>query len=39
MYRPTSGRIRVDGIDLADIDTAGWRAGSAPRSRTSAAST
>jgi ATP-binding cassette subfamily B protein len=25
MYRPTSGRIMVDGIDLATIDTAAWR--------------
>ncbi|MFE7275852.1 ABC transporter ATP-binding protein [Streptomyces sp. NPDC057623] len=24
-YRPTEGRIRVDGTDLADLDTADWR--------------
>lgn len=29
MYRPTSGRILVDGVDLADIDTRGWRASTA----------
>ncbi len=26
MYRPTSGRITVDGIDLATVSTAAWRA-------------
>jgi ATP-binding cassette subfamily B protein len=26
MYRPTSGRITVDGTDLADVEPAGWRA-------------
>ena len=25
LYRPTSGRITVDGIDLADLDPAAWR--------------
>ncbi len=25
MYRPTSGRVLVDGTDLADLDIAGWR--------------
>ncbi len=25
-YQPTTGTIRVDGIDLADIDVDGWRA-------------
>jgi ATP-binding cassette subfamily B protein len=25
LYTPTGGRITVDGIDLADIDPAGWR--------------
>ena len=25
MYRPVEGRITVDGIDLADIDTKTWR--------------
>ncbi|MGH9000930.1 MAG: ABC transporter ATP-binding protein, partial [Acidimicrobiia bacterium] len=25
MYEPTSGRITVDGVDLADIDLAQWR--------------
>ncbi|GAA1757663.1 ABC transporter ATP-binding protein [Luedemannella helvata] len=24
-YRPTAGAIRVDGVDLADLDTASWR--------------
>lgn len=27
LYRPGSGRILVDGVDLADIDTAAWRTG------------
>ena len=27
MYRPDSGRILVDGADLADLDTRAWRAG------------
>jgi ATP-binding cassette subfamily B protein len=27
LYRPDSGTIRVDGADLADLDTASWRAG------------
>jgi ATP-binding cassette subfamily B protein len=27
MYRPDSGRILVDGSDLADLDTRAWRAG------------
>jgi len=27
LYRPDSGRILVDGVDLAEIDTAGWRTG------------
>src|SRR4029079_12593054 len=26
-YPPTSGRIEVDGVDLATIDTPAWRAG------------
>ena len=26
MYRPTSGTVRVDGVDLADIDVESWRA-------------
>jgi ATP-binding cassette subfamily B protein len=26
MYEPTSGRILVDGVDLADIEVEGWRA-------------
>lgn len=26
LYRPDSGRILVDGTDLADLDTAAWRA-------------
>ncbi|MGW6129068.1 ATP-binding cassette domain-containing protein [Cellulomonas sp. NPDC055163] len=26
LYRPTSGRITVDGVDLASLDTAAWRA-------------
>ena len=25
MYRPTSGRVLVDGTDLVDLDIAGWR--------------
>ena len=25
LYRPTGGRITIDGIDLADLDPAGWR--------------
>ena len=25
-YRPDSGSIRVDGVDLADLETTGWRA-------------
>ncbi|HEY8472171.1 MAG TPA: ABC transporter ATP-binding protein [Natronosporangium sp.] len=25
LYRPTAGRITVDGIDLAELDPAGWR--------------
>ncbi|MEN3272377.1 MAG: ATP-binding cassette, subfamily bacterial, partial [Actinomycetota bacterium] len=25
MYRPTSGRISIDGIDLADLDAGEWR--------------
>jgi len=25
MYRPTSGRILIDGVDLAQMDTAAWR--------------
>jgi ABC-type multidrug transport system fused ATPase/permease subunit len=29
MYRPSSGRILVDGVDLAEIDTRAWRAASA----------
>jgi len=28
-YRPSSGRILVDGVDLAEIDTVAWRARSA----------
>lgn len=24
-YQPTSGRILIDGVDLADLDPAGWR--------------
>ena len=28
-YRPTAGTIRVDGADLAELETAGWRARSA----------
>ena len=28
-YRPTSGRILVDGVDLAELNTAAWRARSA----------
>jgi ATP-binding cassette subfamily B protein len=27
LYRPDQGTIRVDGVDLADLDTAAWRAG------------
>lgn len=27
LYRPTSGTIRVDGVDLATIDVEAWRAG------------
>ena len=30
LYRPTTGRILVDGVDLADIDQAHWRARVAP---------
>ncbi|GAA3733320.1 ABC transporter ATP-binding protein [Plantactinospora mayteni] len=26
LYRPDSGAVRVDGTDLADLDTAAWRA-------------
>jgi len=26
LYRPHSGTIRVDGVELAEVDTAGWRA-------------
>lgn len=26
LYRPSSGTIQIDGHDLAEIDTAGWRA-------------
>lgn len=29
MYRPSSGRILVDGVDLAEIDTRAWRAATA----------
>jgi ATP-binding cassette subfamily B protein len=29
MYRPTSGRILIDGVDLADIDTRTWRGATA----------
>ncbi|MBR7837261.1 ABC transporter ATP-binding protein [Actinospica durhamensis] len=29
MYRPTSGRILIDGVDLADIDTRSWRTATA----------
>ncbi|MBR7826342.1 ABC transporter ATP-binding protein [Actinospica sp. MGRD01-02] len=29
MYRPTSGRILVDGVDLATIDTRAWRSSTA----------
>ena len=29
MYRPTEGRILVDGVDLAEIDTRSWRAATA----------
>lgn len=29
MYRPTSGRILIDGVDLAEIDTRAWRAATA----------
>lgn len=25
LYQPTAGRILVDGVDLADLDLAGWR--------------
>jgi ATP-binding cassette subfamily B protein len=25
MYRPSSGRVVVDGVDLVDLDIAGWR--------------
>lgn len=25
MYRPTAGRVRVDGVDLADLDITAWR--------------
>ena len=25
LYRPTEGRIRVGGVDLADVDPSGWR--------------
>jgi ATP-binding cassette subfamily B protein len=28
MYRPSAGRITVDGIDLSHVDDAAWRAGS-----------
>jgi ATP-binding cassette subfamily B protein len=30
LYRPTAGRILVDGVDLADLDQARWRARVAP---------
>src|SRR6185295_4115919 len=26
LYRPDTGAIRVDGVDLGDLETAGWRA-------------
>ena len=29
MYRPTSGRILIDGVDLATIDTRAWRSSTA----------
>jgi ABC-type transport system involved in cytochrome bd biosynthesis fused ATPase/permease subunit len=38
MYRPTSGRITVDGQDLADISPRHWRAATTARSKTSSGS-
>ena len=38
MYRPTAGRVTVDGVDIATMPSAAWRQRLPARSRTSSAS-